>query len=59
MPMHSKKQAQISVLLFDEAFTKVLTEYSDYSNIFLVENIAKFSETTKIDKYAIKLEKNK
>ena len=67
MPVHFKKQAQIKTqsgvqvraLLFDKALTKILAEYSNYSNIFLVKNIAEFLENTKINKYAIKLEEDK
>ena len=46
MPMHSKKQAQFEALLFDEALTEVLVEYSDYNNVFSVENIAELFENT-------------
>ena len=59
MPVHSKKQAQVKAILFDETLTAVPTKYSDYSDIFLAENVAKLSENTGINKYAIKLEKNK
>ena len=34
-------------------------EYSDYSNVFLVENVMKLLKNTRINKYAIKLEKVK
>ena len=34
-------------------------EYSNYSNIFSAENIAELSENTRINKYTIKLEKDK
>ena len=34
MPVHSKKQGQVEVLLFDEALTEVLTKYFDYNDIF-------------------------
>ena len=37
MPVHSKKQAQVGALLFNEASTKVLAEYSNYSNVFSAE----------------------
>ena len=57
--MHSKKQAQVGALLFNEAPTEVLAEYSDYSNIFLVENTVEFLENTKMNKYAIILEEDK
>ena len=57
--MHSKKQAQIGVLLFNEAFTKVPAEYSNYSNIFSAENVAKLLENIGINEYAIELKKGK
>ena len=63
MLMHSKRQAQIKtqvgVLLFNKVPTEVLTEYSDYSNVFLAEYIAELLENTGINKYAIELEKDK
>ena len=59
MPVHSKKQAQIGALLFDEASTEILTEYVDYNDVFLTENAAKFLENTGINKHAIKLEDSK
>ena len=59
IPVHFKKQAQVGVLLFDEAFTKVLVEYSDYNNVFSAEYTAKFSENTRINEYIIKLEEGK
>ena len=36
-----------------------MIEYSDYSNIFLVKNIAKLSKNIEINEHAIKLEKSK
>ena len=59
MPVHSKKQAQVGTLLFDKAFTKVPIEYSDYSNVFLAENVAKLLENIGINEYTIKLKKGK
>ena len=59
MSVHSKKQAQVGALLFDKAFTKVLAEYSNHSNIFSAENITKLLENTKINEQAIKLKKSK
>ena len=59
MPVYSKKQAQIGVLPFEKASTKVLAEYSDYSNIFSAKNAAEFPKNTRINKYIIKLEKSK
>ena len=57
--MHSKKQAQVVALLFNEAPTKVPVEYSDYSNVFSTENIVKILENTEINEHVIKLEKGK
>ena len=59
MPVHSKRQAQVGTLLFDKAFTEVPGEYSDYSNVFLAENVAKLLENTEMNKYAMKLEEDK
>ena len=59
MLVYSKKQAQVGVLLFDKAFSEILAEYSNYSNIILAENIAKLPKNTGINKYAIKLEEDK
>ena len=51
--VHSKKQAQGGTLLFDKAFIKVLIEYSNYNNIFLVKNAAEFLEKTEMNEHAI------
>ena len=59
MPVHSKRQAQVGALLFDKAPTKVPAKYSDYSNVFLVENAAELPENTEINEHAIKLEEGK
>ena len=59
MLIHSKKQAQVGALLFDEAFTEVLAEYSDYNNIFSAENAVELPENTGINKHTIKLEEGK
>ena len=59
MPVHSKRQAQIGALLFDEASTKVPAEYSNYNNVFLAENIVELPENTKINEHAIELEVSK
>ena len=59
MPMHSKKQAQVRVLLFDKALIKVPVEYSDYNNVFLAKNIVELLEDIGINEHAIKLEKSK
>ena len=59
MPVYSKKQAQVGALLFDKALSKVLAEYSDYSNVFLAENVAELPKNTGINEHAIKLEEGK
>ena len=59
MPVHSKRQIQIGVLLFDKYPTEVLAEYSDYSNIFSVENAMELLENIGINEHAIKLEEGK
>ena len=59
MQVHSKKQAHVRALLFDKTSTKVLAEYSNYNDIFLLENTAEFPENIGINKHAIKLKKNK
>ena len=59
MPIHSKRQTQVGALLFNEAPTKVLVKYSDYSNIFSAENAVKLLENTGINEHAIKLEEDK
>ena len=61
--MHSKRQAQIKAqvkaLLFNEASTEVPAVYSDYSNVFSAEYVAKLPENTRVNEHAIKLEEGK
>lgn len=57
--MHLKKQAQIKVLLFDKIFIEPLTEYSNYSNIFLVKNKVELLENSKINEFIIELKESK
>ena len=52
-------KAQVGALLFDEAPTEVLAEYSDYSNVFSTENAAELPENTEMNEHAIKLEEGK
>ena len=63
MPIHFKKQAeieaQVGALLFNEAFTKVLVEYSNYNDVFPAEYVAELPENTGINEHVIKLEKGK
>ena len=55
----AQNRVQVGALLFDKAPTEVLTEYSDYSNVFSAENVAELPENTGMNKHAIKLEKGK
>ena len=63
MPIHFKRQvqikAQVRALLLNKGPTKVLAEYSDYSNIFLAEYVAKLLENTRINEHIIELEEDK
>ena len=59
MPVHSKRQAQVGALLFDEAPTEVPAEYSDYSDVFSAENAAELPENTGMNEHAIELEEGK
>ena len=63
MLVHSERQtqikAQIGALLFNEALTKVQAEYSDYCNVFSVENAAELSKNTGINEHTIKLKEGK
>ena len=59
MPVHLKIHAQVKALIFDEAFTAIPIEYSNYSEFFSLENAAKLPEYIKINDHAIKLEKDK
>ena len=55
----SQSGVQIGTLLFNKIFTEVPAEYFNYNNIFLIENVAKLLENTKINKHIIKLEEDK
>ena len=65
MPVHFERQAQIQdkaqvgALLLEKAFTKVLAEYSDYSNVFSAENAAELPKNTEMNEHAIELEEDK
>ena len=52
-------KAQVGALLFDEASTEVPTEYFNYSNVFLAENVVELPENTGMNKHTIKLKKGK
>ena len=55
----AKSFAQVEAQLFGKAFIIVLAKFFDYSNIFLIENAAKFSEHIKLNKYAIEQKEGK
>ena len=59
MPVQSKRQAQVRVLLFNKALIEILAKYSNYSDVFLAENVAELSEHTGINDHVIELEKDK
>ena len=67
IPMYFKKQApikaqsgvQVGTLLFDKISTKIPAKYSNYNNIFLAKNVVKLPENIRMNKHAIKLEKDK
>ena len=55
----TQDKAQVGVLLFDKAPTKILAEYSDYRDVFSAENAAELPENTGINEHAIKLKEGK
>ena len=55
MGTQAYNKAQVGALLFDEAPTVILVEYSNYSNIFSAKNATELSEHTKMNDYTIKL----
>ena len=63
MVVDSSRKAQIKTQsgalvrapLFDKALTKVPVEYYDYSDVFLVENVAEILENTEMNEHTIKL----
>ena len=59
MPIYLEKQTQIKALLFDKTPIIILVKYSNYNDIFLINNTAKLLKHTKINDHAIKLKKNK
>ena len=52
-------EAQIVALIFNKALIIVLAEYSNYSNVFLIEYAVEFLKQIKINNYAIELEESK
>ena len=55
----AQSRAQVKALLFDKDSAEVLAEYSDYSDVYSVENVAKLPENTRINEHAIELEEGK
>ena len=51
--------AQVGGLLFDEAPTEVPAEYSNYNDVFSVENAAELPGNTEMNEHAIELEAGK
>ena len=59
MAIYLSRVAQISVLIQDEAPTKVLPKYADYTYIFLFDLAIELPENTGINKHAIELQDGK
>ena len=54
-----QSKAQVGALIFNKAPTEVPAEYSNYSDVFSAENVAKLPENTGMNKHAIKLAESK
>ena len=52
-------ETQVGALLFNKAPTEVQAEYSNYSDVFLAENIVELPENIGMNEHAIKLEEGK
>ena len=50
-----QNKALVDTLIFDETFTVVPAEYSNYNDVFSMENAAELSENIGINENAIKL----
>lgn len=57
--IHPFQEAQIALLLANKAPTKVLSEHSDYSDVFSLNLAMELPEYTDTNDYAIKLEEGK
>ena len=53
--MYLLRRAKIAYLKADKAFSKVLSKYADFANVFFSKLAAKLPEHTRINDYAIKL----
>ena len=52
--MHPLKKTQIAYLKADEAFTKVLSKYADFTNVFSLKLVVELFEYIKMSDHAIK-----
>ena len=59
MTMHPSQAGQIAGLKQDEAFTKVPSEYVDYTDVFFFNLAMKLVENTDINEHTIKLHDGK
>lgn len=57
--VHSSCKIQFRLLLADKALIKILSKYLDYTNIFLFDLLMELLKNTNINKYIIKLVKDK
>ena len=55
MPVYSKKQVYIKVLLLDKVLTIILAKYANYNNIFLIKNAIEFLNNIRVNNHIIKL----
>ena len=56
MPIYQAQKAQIALLVAKEV--KILTKYSDFSNVFLDEKALILPEVTKLNQHAIELQED-
>ena len=54
IPIHSAQEAQIALLVIEEM--QIPSEYSDFSDIFLEENVSILPKAIKLNQHAIKLQ---
>ncbi len=57
--VYPSRQAQVGLLLADKALSKILSEYLDYNNVFSFDRTMELPENTSMNKYTIKLVKDK
>lgn len=55
MAIYPSEVIQLATLQWDKAFTKILTKYTDYADVFLFDLVVDLSENISINKYAILL----